>query len=120
MAGCSVTSGGMTDGARTRWRSRAGVAFGTLYLFVPFAMEGIMLPSAALMLLAFAILPTIGGFYCTTKALNYLPTSKVQLFELTEPVFAFVFLSEVIRGAEWIGCALILLAIFISEQREEA
>lgn len=98
------------------------MGFGTLYLFVPFAAEGVTLPSAGSlpMLLALAILPTIGGFYCTTKALNYLQSSKVQLFELTEPVFAtvfaFLFLSEVIRGAEWIGCVLILLAIFISEQ----
>ena len=101
------------------------MAFGTLYLFVPFAVEGAALPStdSIPMLLALAILPTIGGFYCTTKALNYLQSSKVQLFELTEPVFAtvfaFAFLSEVIRGAEWIGCVLILLAIFVSEQRGE-
>ncbi|CAM4380066.1 DMT family transporter [Bacillus manliponensis] len=95
--------------------------FGSIYLFIPFAIEGLTIPApesyGSFILLA--ILPTIGGFYCTTVALNYIEASKVQFFELTEPVFAtvfaFVFLREFISGAEWIGASLILVAIYISE-----
>lgn len=97
------------------------MGFGMIYLFVPFAAGGLVLPTVSSLpvLLALAVLPTIGGFYCTTKALNFLEASKVQLFELTEPVFAtvfaFFFLGELVRGAEWVGCVLILAAIYIAE-----
>lgn len=95
--------------------------FGSVYLFIPFYREGIVLPdfSTYPSLIALAILPTIGGFYCTTKALGYLEANKVQFFELSEPIFAtifaFGFLGETIKGAEWLGAFLILVAIYISE-----
>lgn len=101
------------------------VGFGSIFLFVPFSLEGPTIPSigAIPMLLILAVLPTIGGFYCTTKALNYIDASKVQLFELTEPVFAsvfaFVFLGEFIKGSDWVGAILILLAIYISEYQRK-
>lgn len=97
--------------------------FGIVYLFIPFYKEGLVLPSLSSMpsLIGLAILPTIGGFYCTTKALNYLEANKVQFFELTEPVFAtifaFFFLNEMIQGLEWLGAFLILVAIYISEYK---
>lgn len=97
--------------------------FGIIFLFVPFYKEGLVLPSLSSMpsLIGLAILPTIGGFYCTTKALYYLEANKVQFFELTEPIFAtilaFFFLNEMIQGLEWIGAFLILVAIQISEYK---
>lgn len=95
--------------------------FGVFYLFVPFYQEGLVAPNVSTLpsLIALAILPTIGGFYCTTKALTYLAANKVQFLELSEPifatVFAFLFLREVVEGMEWIGALLILIAIYISE-----
>lgn len=100
--------------------------FGIIYLFIPFYKEGLVLPSVSSLpsLIGLAILPTIGGFYCTTKALNYLEANKVQFFELTEPVFATIFaffiLNEIIQGLEWLGAFLILIAIYISEYKGAA
>ncbi|HSH25100.1 MAG TPA: DMT family transporter, partial [Massilibacterium sp.] len=74
------------------------------------------------LLISLAIFPTLGGFYCTTKALNYLDAHKVQFLELTEPVFAtifaFLFLQEYIKGIEIIGAFFILVAIYISENNK--
>lgn len=95
--------------------------FGVIYLFVPFYIEGLTVPEVNTYptLLALAIFPTIGGFYCTTKALVYLEANKVQFLELTEPIFATVFaffvLREMVEGMEWVGAILILVAIYIAE-----
>ncbi|MGE6632150.1 DMT family transporter [Bacillus sp. NPDC077027] len=95
--------------------------FGVFYLSIPFYVEGFTVPEVNTYptLLALAIFPTIGGFYCTTKALQYLEANKVQFLELTEPifatVFAFIILRETVQGIEWLGSFLILIAIYISE-----
>ncbi|PHF72229.1 EamA family transporter [Priestia aryabhattai] len=95
--------------------------FGIIYLFIPFYREGIVIPELNSMpsLIALAIFPTIGGFYCTTRALNYLEANKVQFLELSEPifatVFAFIVLKETVQGIEWLGAFFILIAIYISE-----
>lgn len=95
--------------------------FGVFYLFVPFYQEGLIAPVTSTIpsLISLAILPTIGGFYCTTKALTYLKANKVQFLELSEPIFAtlfaFLFLREVIEGMELLGAFLILIAIYTSE-----
>jgi len=95
--------------------------FGVIYLFFPFYHSGMILPDSQnfLSLMALAILPTIGGFYCTTKALTLLAANKVQTLELTEPLFAmffaFLLLGEYITGYELIGAFIILTAIYISE-----
>ncbi|AKP48308.1 MULTISPECIES: DMT family transporter [Bacillus] len=97
--------------------------FGSFYLFLPFYKEGFVWPSLGSVpsLMGLAILPTIGGFYCTTKALNYLEANKVQFFELTEPVFAtifaFILLKEFVQGLEWLGAFFILVAIYLSEYK---
>lgn len=95
--------------------------FGVIYLFIPFYREGIVVPevNSVPSLAALAIFPTIGGFYCTTRALNYLEANKVQFLELSEPIFAtifaFIVLRETVQGIEWLGAFLILIAIYISE-----
>ncbi len=67
---------------------------GSLYLSIPlfganlnlnFSLESLIL------LLALAFLPTIGGFYCTTRALSLAKSNSVQLIELSEPLFAMFF-----------------------------
>lgn len=64
----------------------------------------------------------IGGFYCTAKALTLLDASKVQLFELAEPLFAsllaFIFFREILHINETIGGILILGAIHISSRTD--
>lgn len=44
-----------------------------------------------LRLLSLAIFPTILGIYCTTSAFKYLPAPKVPVIELSEPLFAMLF-----------------------------
>ena len=97
------------------------MGFGCLYLSVPFICSAPVLPATETLpsLLALSVIPTIGGFYCTNKALTLIDASKVQLFELTEPIFAtalgFILLGEVIYLKDAVGGALIISSIFIYE-----
>ncbi|BCS54933.1 DMT family transporter [Geobacter sp. SVR] len=101
------------------------LAFGCLFLLGPFLASGPTLPALRMYpsLLVLALLPTIGGFYCTTKALTLLDASKVQVIELSEPLFAsllaFIFLREVLQVNEATGGILILFAIYISNRSFE-
>ncbi|SUD90827.1 DMT family transporter [Psychrobacter phenylpyruvicus] len=92
--------------------------FGSLFLFIPFMVtfDSISIGyQAVLGLLGLAIFPTILGFYCTTSALKHLPASKVQVVELSEPLFAMLFawviLHEVATMRFWIGGALVIFGI---------
>ncbi len=95
--------------------------FGVIYLFFPFAFNGYSIPSLNNIsyLLLLAILPTIGGFWCTTKALTILKSQSVQLIELTEPIFAIcfgaVFLGQLTTSFQVIGGSLIMLSILSYE-----
>ncbi|HFZ8317025.1 TPA: DMT family transporter, partial [Salmonella enterica subsp. enterica serovar Litchfield] len=68
--------------------------FGSFYLFIPYT-QGIKNIDISIfsisILIGLAILPTIGGFWCTTKALTLTSSQSVQLIELSEPVFAILF-----------------------------
>ncbi|MBV9575356.1 MAG: DMT family transporter [Gammaproteobacteria bacterium] len=98
------------------------IGFGTLYLFLPFLFSHPSMPSISTLpsLMLLSLVPTIGGYYCTAKALASGSASKVQLFELTEPIFAsllgFVFVGELLKGQQLVGAALILFAIYLSSQ----
>ncbi|MDO4906998.1 DMT family transporter [Neisseria sp.] len=92
--------------------------FGMIYLAVPFAQtyHGIPLNGYSLLgLCILALLPTVLGFYCTTKALQYLSAAKVQVTELSEPLFAamlaWLFLREYPTPHFWAGAALVVLGI---------
>ncbi|TCM65082.1 EamA domain-containing membrane protein RarD [Acinetobacter calcoaceticus] len=97
--------------------------FGAVYLFIPFILNlhPIKLSLTSISgLIALAIFPTILGFYCTTKALIYLNAAKVQVTELSEPIFA-VILSWMIfdyRPSSWFifGAIFILLGIMFIHQ----
>ncbi|MBO6225193.1 MAG: DMT family transporter, partial [Psychrobacter sp.] len=62
-----------------------------------------------------AIFPTILGFYCTASALTYLPASKVQVIELSEPLFAMFFVWLILHESAtirfWLGAGLVILGI---------
>lgn len=98
--------------------------FGSLYLLMPAASDGFVIGELSSMaiaaLLALAALPTILGFFCTTKAIEYLKPSQVQALELTEPLFAallaFVALNEVPRESLYLGAALIIVGLCFSNE----
>ena len=94
--------------------------FGTLYLFIPFINTKLVYPTFSDMplLLLLSLLPTIGGFWCTTKALTLLKSNTVQLLELSEPIFAIImayfFLEQHLTIFEVIGGGFILSAIYVN------
>lgn len=95
--------------------------FGMLYLFIPFAFEGLVFiqdMNTAALLIFLALLPTIGGFLCTTKALTLLKSESVQLVELSEPVFSivfsFVFLHQFITLWQVAGGFLLMISIYVN------
>jgi len=102
--------------------TRQMLIYGSVFLFIPVAIE----PTVSFelsytvigCLLGLAILPTIMGFYCTTKAIQYLTPSKVQIIELSEPIFAalmaLVFLRELPGLSTCFGGAIIILGISIA------
>jgi len=91
--------------------------FALVYLFFPFALSGYTIPSSnnLIDLALLALLPTIGGFWCTTKALTILKSQSVQLIELTEPIFAIIFglifLGQLTTYFQIIGGLFIMLSI---------
>lgn len=63
--------------------------FGSVYLAVPFLINLHSIhfnTDIVLGLIGLAVLPTILGFFCTTKALSYMSAAKVQVTELSEPI----------------------------------
>ena len=95
--------------------------FGVIYLFLPFVADGLVFINdlnTAMLMVFLALLPTIGGFLCTTKALTLLKSEAVQLIELTEPIFAllfsFVFLGQWITFWQMLGGALVIAAIYMN------
>jgi len=94
--------------------------FGSVYLAVPFLINfhSITFNTNILLgLIGLAVLPTILGFYCTTKALTYLPAAKVQVTELSEPIFAalmaWVFIHEQPTLSFLYGAIFIISGIFL-------
>jgi drug/metabolite transporter (DMT)-like permease len=79
-------------------------------------MEMIVDPLAAILMILLALLPTIGGFLCTTKALTLLSSESVQLMESSEPVFvlmfSFVFLKQTIFFWQIVGGCLLIASIY--------
>ncbi|EKO3572981.1 DMT family transporter [Vibrio navarrensis] len=98
--------------------------FGTFYLFIywlifPSEISLGSIAESSFYLLALAILPTIGGFYCTIKSLSLIKSESVQLIELSEPVFAiafsFLFLSQIMTFNQAVGGVVIVISILIHE-----
>lgn len=93
--------------------------FGSIYLFIPFSFHAPTLPTfeSWIYIGCLASLGTIGGFYFTIKALQLLHASRVQLYELCEPIFAallgIVVFSQWLTVADIIGALLIFISIYI-------
>lgn len=106
--------------------TRLFMLFGSIYLFFPYLLNIHTIDWNFIIvvnILALAILPTILGFYCTTKALNYLTAAKVQVTELSEPIFAvimaWIFLSELPGYQFFIGAMFIVLGIILINQMHQ-
>lgn len=94
--------------------------FGSLYLLVTFLYEGFSYPTGVALLAIFALilLPTIGGFLFTTKAVQQGEASKVQIIETSDPLFAtlfaFLIFSESLTLFGFLGSILIILGLILS------
>jgi DME family drug/metabolite transporter len=99
--------------------------FGTIYLGATVHFDALAQASwsaAAVAVLALlAIFPTIMGFVCTTRAIQYIAPGRVQTLELTEPlfagVFALVFLREVPTAWTVAGGVLVVLGLYVSSMQ---
>jgi drug/metabolite transporter (DMT)-like permease len=112
-----------------KYKMRGGLAltrqllfFGAIFLLVPAVYEPLDMliltrPSVILMLLCLAVFPGIIGFVCTTRAIDFLPPAKVQLIELSEPLFAAVFayivLGENVTVVTLIGACFVIGGIYL-------
>lgn len=125
-AGCGY---GAFSVAMKRMKLEGGLAltrqlliYGGLFLFIPALNEGnlnfTLTPLVISCIVALAVFPTILGFYCTTKAIQHLSPAKVQILELSEPVFAaiiaFIFLREIPGIFTYAGGALVIFGISVA------
>jgi drug/metabolite transporter, DME family len=73
-------------------------------------------------LAALVLLPTIGGFYFTTKAVQLGEASKVQIIETSDPVFAtligFLPFGDTLSAPGLCGGALILAGLLLAIRRQ--
>ncbi|WP_239374278.1 DMT family transporter [Snodgrassella gandavensis] len=102
--------------------TRLLLLFGVFYLALPYTLTVHSNPlnmnwPTITGLSALAVLPTILGFYCTTKALSCLSAARVQVTELAEPIFAmmlgWLFLHEIPTTEFFSGALLIILGILL-------
>lgn len=93
--------------------------FGCLFLFIPFYFGEPELPTFEgwIYIACLGLIGTIGGFYCTIKALLLLSASKVQLCELCEPIFAcmlgLIFFKQWLTIPDVMGALFIFTAIYM-------
>jgi drug/metabolite transporter (DMT)-like permease len=92
------------------------LAWGTLFLLPEYIGTGVELPGITAwgMLIWLAVFPTVLGYFFTTAAVTRLGASKVQLVELSEPLFAALmawhFLNELLTYRQVAGGVAIILA----------
>lgn len=98
--------------------------FGSIYLSLPLIFySGINIPLEGVpYIIALSIVPTIGGFYFTNKALSLIEAGKVQLFEMTEPFFAtilaYMILGQVITKYDLFSGVLIMIGLLALEWKD--
>ncbi|OOR91082.1 EamA family transporter [Moraxella caviae] len=98
--------------------------FGSIYLAFPMLAEGFSYPTGVslLVVLTLVLLPTIGGFLLTTKALATGEASKVQIIETSDPLFAtlfaFLVFGDKLGAVGTLGAALIMAGLLLSLKRK--
>lgn len=114
-----------------KWEVQSGMrtllyifAFGTVFLGIQVflncdARVTIQLSNIPFIVLL-AIIPTMGGFYFTNKAINHASAGEVQLVEMSEPFIAtilgFVFLKQMISGTDLVGGMIIVMGLLVLEK----
>lgn len=94
--------------------------FGSVYLIIPLLLEGFKYPTldSIIFIMALILLPTIGGFFFTTKAVKNGEASKVQIIETSDPLFAtlfaFIVFGESLQAVGYIGAVMIIFGLFLS------
>lgn len=93
---------------------------GSIYLSIPTIATGSLFEvnmRCIPYILALAIIPTVGGFFFTNKALSYTEAGKVQLAEMSEPFFAmilgWIILRQQLAWYEMLGGVLVVCGIFV-------
>jgi len=99
--------------------------FGSIFLAFPLLQtEQILLPASSLWsILLLVLIPTIGGFWFTLKAIDDGSASGVQIIETSDPLFAslyaFILFSEILHWQGWVGAGFImagLIAAILAER----
>ncbi|VVD88867.1 membrane protein [Pandoraea capi] len=98
--------------------------FGSVFLLLPLIQEGFTMPDGMqwATLGALVLLPTIGGFYFTTRAVECGQASKVQIIETSDPLFATVFgfllFGDELTYAGAVGAACIAIGLLTAVRQQ--
>lgn len=98
------------------------LVFGTLVFAVSFACgTGLTVPGSWhdwANCLGLAVFPTAISFLCTTRAIHLIGSTPTAILGAFEPITAILFgvtlLNQPISGREWIGVAMILVAVTLT------
>jgi len=94
--------------------------FGSIYLLLPWGYDGFVAPpiSSIWPVMGLIILPTIGGFWLTTKAVQGGSASGVQIIETSDPLFAslfaYILFGEALGEAGITGASLIFIGLLLA------
>lgn len=99
--------------------------FGSIFLGIPLLSDNIQLSLSIynlLYILLLVLIPTIGGFYCTNKAISMTKISNVQLVEMSEPfivtILGILYLKQMPAIYEFIGGIFISLGLILIIKNE--
>lgn len=112
-----------------KWNMQSGLRtllyiflFGTIFLGIQLLVSGTVISMKANnipFIILLAIVPTMGGFYFTNKAINYAMAGEVQLVEMSEPFIATllgaVILNQVISKTDFVGGIFITVGLIVLE-----
>jgi drug/metabolite transporter (DMT)-like permease len=93
---------------------------GSILLLGPALHAGFTMPGwqAWTAIVALVLIPTIGGFYFTTRAVRYGEASKVQIIETSDPIFAttlgFFAFGDAMSGAGLLGAVFIFGGLLLA------
>ena len=113
-----------------KWNMKSGMRtlmyiflFGTIFLGIQLLISGTVISikvNNIPFIIFLAIVPTMGGFYFTNKAINYAMAGEVQLVEMSEPFIAtllgVVILNQVISKTDFVGGIFITVGLIILEK----
>lgn len=89
------------------------LAYGCLFLSVPFLLSGAPIPSdeALPSLFALGLIPSFAGFFCTILAVQHIEAYKTQVIESSEPLFSSLF--AILFFGEWLTSTGMVAALIV-------